>query len=78
MERVLRPPPFQIRSSLQFRSLASSSGLQDFPFPAFQHYIRSPERVQLVRCMKGLLEFDHPSKQTESKVEVTGKISSHK
>ena len=38
----------------------------------------SPEAVQMVRQMRGTFEFDQPYKQTKSKMQVTGKISSSK
>ena len=40
----------------------------------YEYYIWSTEAVLMVRWMRGTFEFDQPYKQTEGKMQVTGKI----
>ena len=51
--------------------------LSRFPLSASQCYILSCETVLMVRFLRGTFQFDQPYKQTENKIEVTGKISSN-
>ena len=51
--------------------------LSRFPLSASQYYILSCETVLKVRFLRGTFQFDQPYKQTENKIEVTGKISSN-
>ena len=44
----------------------------------YEYYIWSTETVQILRWMQGTFEFDQSYKQTESKMRVTGNISSNK
>ena len=44
----------------------------------YEYYIWSTEAVLMVRWMRGTFEFDQPYKQTEGKMQVTGKIYSNK
>ena len=39
----------------------------------YEYYIRYPETVLMLRWKRGTFEFDQPRKQTESKMQVTGK-----
>ena len=48
------------------------------PLSASQYYMWPPKTVLLLRWLRGTFEYDQPYKQTESEMQVTGKISSNK
>ena len=76
-------PPFKSGPPFQIRSPSNLGPCQQFraprsPHSASRYYIWSPKIVLIVRWMRGTFEFDQPYKQAESKMQVTGKISSNK
>ena len=50
----------------------------DLSLFCFDAVIYDPLKVIIVRSMRNTFEFDQPYKQAESKMQVTGKISSNK
>ena len=75
--RVVWRSLFQINPlPLQFMS-PINSGLQDPPFQSLK-ITWFPKAVLMVRSMCGTFTFNQPYKQTESKIQVTKKISNNK
>ena len=71
MKKGLRSPPSSFGPS-------NNSGYQGSPFQPFNITSKSLETVLMVKWMRDTFEFDQPYKQSESKMQVTGKISSNK
>ena len=70
--------PLSNQVPLNFRSPPQQFRAPRSPHSASRYYIWSPKTVLIVRWMRGTFEFDQPYKQAESKMQVTGKISSSK
>ena len=62
------------RSSLVYPVIQGS----EVSLSASHYYIMIPERVLIVKWVRDTFEFDQSNKQAESKMQVTGKISSNK